>query len=110
MHPLTIADVQKKIIGNSRPIFIYFYSQRSEPSTRHMAEIERWELEFPNVLFFKADVTDDKNQLRKDYSVTDVPATLLIVSGNSTGLNMNANGFSEQELQDIRQMIIDYAP
>ena len=110
MEPLTAADVQTKIMGNPSPMLIYFYSQKSEPSMRQLKEIENWEREFPNVQFFKADVTDEQSQLRKDYGVPEVPATLLIVSGNSTGLHFNGQGFTEEELEEIDQAIKDYAP
>jgi len=110
MEQLTSEDVQKRVIGNPKPIFIFFYSNESESSLENLADAEKWVSEFPNVLFFKADITDSGDQLRKNYSVSEVPATLLIVSGNSTGLFSNANGFSEQDMVDIKQTIIDYAP
>lgn len=107
MEPLTEADVGVKVIGNPRPILMVFYSKNHQKSLEALEKFKIAEKDFPKVLFFACDVTDEKDPLRGHYSVSDVPACLLIVSGNSTGMFSNPEGFGNEEFNDILGFIRD---
>ena len=107
MEPLTYPDVQTKVIGNPKPMLMIFYSQNEPKSMEALEKFKAKESEFPNIIFFACEVADANDQLCKHYGVKELPAVLLIVSGNSTGMFSNAEGFDEAEFNDVVEFIRD---